>query len=64
MEGLPGGAWVSGKQQQWLKGGTISLRRVSKNYSEIHLPATILLPPQVFFPEPPSAGLDLILPMF
>jgi len=48
-----------------VKRGTISLRRISKNYSETHLPATILPPPQVFLREPPSSvGLDLILSMF
>jgi hypothetical protein len=34
--------------------------QASNNYLETHFTAAILLPPQVFLPEPSSVGLDLI----
>jgi hypothetical protein len=59
-----GPPWQVGRWDAGYIKETLRTKWAWENYSEIHLSTTILLPPQVFFPEPPSAGLDLILPMF
>jgi hypothetical protein len=67
-EGMSAVTAIWAQEQQALasvyKRGPSKPREASNNYSETHLTATILLPPQVFLPEPPSVGLNLILPMF